>query len=103
MSTILAIVVVAIVLFLLFKVFKLVLRLLLVVVFLGIAYLTNPDLEDHQQAVKEKAESNNTSLSGKTVAVSDYLIFSFTRIIEGDDDKLVGVGLFTVVWIFRTP
>jgi hypothetical protein len=101
MTTILAIIVIAIVLFLLFKVFKIVLRIALVAVFLILAYITNPDTQEHIHAVEVKAEKTGASLRHKEVKVNDFKIFSLTKIVADDEEKLVGAGLFTKVWIFR--
>lgn len=101
MELILTIVVVVVVLFILFKVFKIAIRLALVFVFLVIAYFTNPNADDHRRAVKEKALETNVKLNGRTIQISDYKIFSLTKLVSDEEEKLVGVGLFTKVWIFR--
>lgn len=99
--TILVIAAVIIVLYILFKIFKLITRLLLIAVFLIIAYFTNPGLEKHTQAVQAKAEKDNVKFRNKSVTVSDFKIFSLTKVSSEDDERLVGAGLFTRVWIFR--
>ena len=99
--TILVIAAVIVVLYILFKIFKLITRLLLIAIFLIIAYLTNPSLEKHTLKVKEKAEKDHVKFGNKSVAISDFKIFSLTKIVHGDDERLVGAGLFTRVWIFR--
>jgi ABC-type multidrug transport system fused ATPase/permease subunit len=99
--TVLIIAAVIVVLYILFKIFKLITRLLLIAIFLVLAYLTNPGLEKHQQAVEKKAERTNTKLRGRNVSVSDFKIFSLTKISDDDHNKVVGAGLFTKVWIFR--
>jgi hypothetical protein len=100
--TILVIAAVIVVLYILFKIFKLITRLLLIAIFLIIAYLTNPGIEKHTLAVKTKAEKNNVKFHNKNVTVSDFKIFSLTKVTSDDHERLVGVGLFTRVWIFRT-
>lgn len=99
--TILVIAAVIVVLYILFKIFKLITRLLLIAVFLIIAYLTNPSLEKHTLAVKAKAEKDNVKFQNKSVTVNDFKIFSLTKVTSDDDKRLVGAGLFTRVWIFR--
>lgn len=99
--TILVVAAVIVVLYILFKIFKLITRLLFIAIFLVIAYLTNPGLEKHTLKVKEKAAHDNAKLRNKSVAISDFKIFSLTKVVDGDDERLVGAGLFTRVWIFR--
>lgn len=100
MSTLLTIVAVIIVFIILFKVFKLLLRLLIVAVFLLLAYLTNPGLEQHRQAVLRKAEKNNHPLTDQTIVIDDYLVFSLTRIEDENRSKVIGAGAFTQVVVF---
>jgi hypothetical protein len=100
MSTLIAIVAIAIVLFLLFKVFKVVVRIILALVFFGLAYLTNPDRIDHEIAIEEESKRSNISIAGKHILVKDFKIFSLSKISEGEDDKLVAAGLFNRVWVF---
>jgi hypothetical protein len=99
--TILVIAAVIVVLYILFKIFKLITRLLLIAIFLIIAYVTNPGIEKHTTAVKEKAEKEDIKIHNKSVAISDFKIFSLTKVVDGEDERLVGAGLFTRVWIFR--
>lgn len=100
MSTIIAVIAIVIVLFLLFKVFKVVIRIILALIFLGLAYLTNPDQIDHEIAIDEKAKRSNIDLKGRHIFVKNFKIFSVSKISSGDDDKVVGAGLFNKVWIF---
>jgi hypothetical protein len=99
--TILAVVALAIVFYLLFKVFKFITRLILVIIFLAIAYFTNPSLVRHEAAVQTKVEEDGTSLEGWTVTVMDLKVASITRLTQHGSSKVVGVGAFTKVWIFR--
>lgn len=101
LSTVLTILVIIVVFIVLFKVFKLILRLLLVVVFLFLAWITNPTLEQHQEAVSRKAEKTNASIRLNSVVADDYYIFSLTK-LEGDD-HVIGAGAFTQVFIFGNP
>jgi|SRR5690606_15869172 len=100
MTTLLTIVVVIIVLIILFKVFKLMLRLLVVAVFLFLAYITNPVLEQHQQAVAQKAIKNNSNVKMSSVEADDYWVFSLTRITTQERTRVIGAGAFTQVIIF---
>jgi len=102
-STIITIAVVIVIFIVLYKVFKWVLRLLVLVAFLLIAFVTNPSTEAHQQAVERKAEKENINLKRVTVEVDDYFVFSLTHTVKDDERKLVGAGAFTQVYIFREP
>lgn len=103
LNTILTIAAVVVVFIILFKVFKWVLRLLVVVVFLLIAFVTNPTPEQHQEALARKADQNNVDIRGKKIVVDDYYVFSLTHVLENDEDKVIGAGAFTQVVIFRNP
>jgi hypothetical protein len=98
MSTVLTIAAVVVILFLLFKVFKLITRLVLIAVFLLAAFLTNPKLEKHKEAVREKPGIH----LGK-VTVKDLWIASLTQYTNLEGTKTIGFGLFTQVFIFRDP
>ncbi|HEY9005729.1 hypothetical protein [Ohtaekwangia sp.] len=100
--TILVIAAVIVVLYILFKIFKLITRLLLIAIFLVIAYFTNPGQLRHQHAVDEKAEKTGIKLHGRNVSVRDFKIFSITQISDHRDKKTVGAGMFMKVWIFRS-
>ncbi|WP_331970969.1 hypothetical protein [Ohtaekwangia sp.] len=100
--TILVIAAVIVVLYILFKIFKLITRLLLIAIFLILAWLTNPNLTQHQKAVDKKAEEQSIKLHNREVAVHDFKIFSLTAIRNDGSNKTVGVGMFMKVWIFRS-
>ncbi len=102
-STILTIAVVVVIFIILFRVFKWVLRLLVVVAFLLIAFVTNPTPDVHQQAVERMAEKENIDISGVETEVDDYYVFSLTHSVKGDERKVIGAGAFTQVVIFREP
>jgi len=78
-------------------------RLLLVGVFLFIAFLTNPGEEEHREAAHIKAEENDISMKDKTITVKDYWICSLTSSVEKEQQKIIGAGAFTQVFIFREP
>jgi hypothetical protein len=100
-STGLAIVAIAVILYILFKVFKFITRLILIVIFLVLAYVTNPSIIRHQAAIDARAEKTNASLKGWDLKVTDLRIASITKITDGTETKIVGLGAFTRVWIFR--
>ena len=101
--TILAIIAVIVVLFLLFKVFKLLTRIILVAVFLLIAFLTNPGDKKHQEAVDKKAREGKIKLITPRVKVKDLWVASLTQVKDDGDEKTIGIGLFTKVFVFRDP
>jgi hypothetical protein len=102
MQIILIVIVGAVVLYLLFKAAKIMLRIVIVLVILGIAFLTNPELGKHREAVDRKAETNDVNLSKQEITRDDYKLFSLTRIQEDDSQpSLIGIGAFTRVWIFK--
>ena len=102
MNTILIVVAAAIILFVIFKMMKVILRIALVALVFIIAYLTNPDLEHHQQAVKKKAEAESLKINKSRVHIRDYKVFSLTKVAYEEEESLVGIGAFTRVWIFRS-
>lgn len=100
LTTIITVLVVIVIFIVLFKVFKLLMRILLVVVFLGLAWLTNPDQSDHWNAVEKKYP--DTHAVSKHCDRDNYYIFGLTRWHSGDT-KVIGAGAFTQVIIFRSP
>lgn len=102
LNTILVIVAIAILLFVAFKMIKVILRVAFVVLLLLIAYFTNPALERHQQAVEKKAEEESTKVNLRHVHVSDYKVFSITKINRKEGERWVGIGAFTKVWIVKS-
>ncbi len=102
-STIITIAVIIVVFIILFKVFKWVLRLLVLVVFLLIAFVTNPPVEAHREAVERKAAKENSDVEHVTIEADDYYVFSLTHSVTRGERKLIGAGAFTQVVIFRQP
>lgn len=102
--TLLTLVAVIVILFVLFKVFKLLTRIVLIAVFLGIAFLTNPKEEKHQWAAQEKARVEQITLKPERIKIKDLKVASLTLYEHPDGDyKTIGVGMFTKVFIFRNP
>jgi hypothetical protein len=100
LATFFTVIIVIIVFIILFKVFKWLMRILLIVVFLGIAWLTNPETTDHIDAV-EKAYPDVHAVA-KHCNANDFFFFSLTEWMHGEP-KVIGVGAFTQVIIFRSP
>jgi predicted membrane protein len=98
MNTFLTILAVVIVLFILYRIFKLLFSVIISVVFVIAAYITNPSVDEHQEAVQKKAESTSVSVNNKNITVKDYWIFSLTEL--GREKKVVGAGAFSHVFIF---
>lgn len=103
MTTILTIAAIIVVLIILFKVFKIAVQLLFFAAFLFVAFLLNPDEEKHRQAVIDKAGRNGVSLKNKHVTAEDYWIFSLTHLKDGNEQRTIGAGAFTYVFIFGRP
>jgi hypothetical protein len=102
-STGITIAVVVVAFIILFMIFKWVLRLLVVVAFLFVAYITNPPLEKHIYAVESKAEKDGFSFSASSIQIDDYYVFSLTRVVRADETRVIGAGAFTQVVIFSRP
>jgi hypothetical protein len=100
LTTVITILVVVVVFIILFKVFKWLMRILLIVVFLGLAWLTNPDTTDHCHAVEEKYPDVPAIV--KHCNRNNYYVFGLTEWTDGDT-KVIGAGAFTQVIIFRSP
>jgi hypothetical protein len=98
-TTILTIAAIIVVFIILFLIFKFLMRLLLIVVFLFLAWITNPDVDDHYQAVS--AEFPEQKIKPNDVTVDDYYVFSLTK-INSEESKVIGAGAFTRVFIFGT-
>lgn len=104
MSTFITILAIVVILFIAFKVFKLITRILLIVFFLGIAWLTNPSIKKHEAAVMKRAQEKDLQTSTADVVVKNLQVASVTQIQTTDHDtKAIGIGLFTQVFIFRDP
>ena len=101
MQIILIVVVAAVVLYILFKAAKLLLRIVLVLVILGVAYLTNPDLGKHREAVDQKSKAFDIDVSHDEITRTDYKLFSLTKRSDDGHESLIGIGAFTKVWIFK--
>lgn len=102
-STGITIAVIVIIFIILFMVFKWMLRLLVVVAFLFIAYVTNPPPEKHLYAVEVKAEKEGFNSRTNNIHVDDYYVFSLTRVVRGNETRVIGAGAFTQVFIFSRP
>lgn len=100
---ILAIIAAVIVLYILFRIFKFIISIVLIAAFLFVAFVTNPTVEIHEEAVRQKAEAENISMKKKTVETDNFYVFSLTKVVSDSEKKLVGAGAFTKVLIFRNP
>jgi hypothetical protein len=96
MHIILIVVVAALVLYILFKAAKVMIKVIAVLAILLAAYLTNPDVADHHAAVQEKA-GEDVSVRFHDITIKDFKLFSLTQ----NKDGIIGIGIFTKVWIFR--
>lgn len=92
-----------IIFFVLYKIFRFVISLLLICLFLVVAYFTNPTEEQHRRAALQKAERTDSSMRGKKARRENYYVFSLTRIDHQDGHKIIGAGAFTQVFIFSKP
>lgn len=101
MQIILIVVVAAVVLYILFKAAKILLRIVLLLVILGVAYLTNPELGKHREAVDQKASTYDVDVSNNEITRTDYKLFSLTKTLDDGHESLIGIGAFTKVWIFK--
>src|SRR5689334_23316948 len=97
MQIILIVIVAAVVLYILFKAAKLMLRILLIVAILAVAYFTNPELGKHREAVEKKANTYDVDISNDEITRTDYKLFSLTK----SQESLIGIGAFTRVWVFK--
>jgi uncharacterized membrane protein len=102
MNYLISIVVIVVVFIILYKVFQWVFKLLVLAIFLAIAFYTNPTEEQHKAAVVRKAEKNDISMKGKLVDRENYIVFSLTKLSHQERSTVVGVGAFTKVLIFDT-
>jgi hypothetical protein len=100
LTTIITILVVIVVFVILFKIFRWLMRLILIVVFLGLAWVTNPDATDHCTAVEKKYPGTHSAI--KHCNVNDYYVFGLTEWTNGET-RVIGAGAFTQVIIFRSP
>jgi hypothetical protein len=100
---ILVFIVVVIVFIILYKIFKFLISILLIGVFVILAYFTNPTEEMHRAAVLRKAEQEDIPMRNKKVVRDNYYVFSLTKIRHADESKVVGAGGFTQVIIFSKP
>jgi hypothetical protein len=96
-------VVVIIIFIILYKVFRFIVTMLLICVFLLVAYLTNPTEDVHKVAVSAKADQHDVKLRGKKVVRENYYLFSITGLDEGEEYRVIGAGAFTRVIIFSKP
>lgn len=104
MSTILLILAIIVILFVAFKIFKLITRIILIAVVLGIAFLTNPDQHQHEDAVRKRDGGKLAAIIPGRIAVKNLHVASITQIKSlNGDTKNIGVGMFTQVFIFRDP
>lgn len=97
MHLILVVIVIAVVLYILFKAAKVMIKVVAVLAILLAAYFTNPDIDDHRDAVAKKAAAENISFERNTINIKDWKVMSVT---EGENG-IIGIGAFTKVWIFR--
>jgi uncharacterized protein YacL len=92
-----------IIIIILFKIFKAFLKWIgiLLIVFLVLAYFTNPDESKHRESLNNMVKDLPVKkIKKKSVKVEDYKIFSITKVTVEGKEKIVGVGAFGKVWYF---
>ena len=99
MEIIIIIGVALVVLFILFRIFKAFLKwgIIILILFLVIAYFTNPEAVTRHKVLKDVVKKNITD---KLVKIDDYKIFSLTKVKVKGEEKIVGIGAFGKVWYF---
>lgn len=101
MHIILIVIVAGVVLYILYKAAKMLLRIVLLLIILGVAFLTNPELGAHRKAVEIKAIERDVDVSTHVIDRADYKVFSLTKSRHDGKESLIGIGAFTKVWIFK--
>ena len=87
----------------LYKIFKFLVSFVVIAVLVLVAYLTNPSEEKHREMVRQKATLGHVSMLTKKVSRENFYLVSLTRVSELGDDRIVGAGAFTQVYIFGNP
>jgi len=102
MENFIVIAVVVVVLYIVFRIFKTLLKwlLIVVVVFVAIAYFSNPDFNDHRDKLTGMRKDIAQEIKDKKVKFDDYKVFSLTKKKVNGKEKIVGVGAFGKVWYF---
>jgi hypothetical protein len=98
MEILLIVGIVLVVLFILFRIFKAFLKwgIIILILFLVVAYFTNPKEFTHHEGLKKIVDENITD----KLKIDDYKIFSLTKVKVKGEERIVGVGVFGKVWYF---
>jgi len=91
------------VLYLLFRLFKAFIKwgIIILVLFLAVAYFTNPEESFHLKSLQDTAKNLSIrKIKEKFIKVDDYKIFSLVKVKVDGEEKTVGVGAFGKVWYF---
>ena len=90
-------------LFILFRIFKAFVKwgIIILLIALVAAYLTNPRETVHRESFKVKAkELSLKKIRQKDLTIDDYKLFSLSKIQAEGERKIVGIGAFGTVWYF---
>lgn len=90
--------IVLVVLFILFRIFKAFLKwgIIILILFLVVAYFTNPKEATHHQGLKKIIKENIPH----KLKIDDYKVFSLVKTKVKEEEKIVGIGAFGKVWYF---
>lgn len=103
MELIIIVVIGILVLFFLFKLVKAFLKwsIILLIACLVVAYFTNPQEAKHMESLSETVKDLPVKkVRKKFVHVTDYKIFSLTKVTVDGKEKIVGIGAFGKIWYF---
>ncbi len=89
--------------FLLFRLLKAFIKwgIIIILIFLAVAYFTNPEESFHLKNLKDTAKDLSLrKIKEKAVKIDDYKIFSLVKVKIDGEESIVGIGAFGKVWYF---
>jgi hypothetical protein len=89
--------------FLLFRLLRAFIKwgIIIILIFLAVAYFTNPEKSFHLKNLKDTAKNLSLrKIKEKAVKIDDYKFFSLVKVKVDGEERIVGIGAFGKVWYF---
>jgi hypothetical protein len=102
LNTILVIAASILAVYIVFKILKTLVKWVIIIglVVLVIAFLSNPKEADHRSQLKALIPDVSVKIKDNAIQVDDYQVFSVTKVTVDGKERIAGVGAFGKVWYF---
>ncbi|MBL7858649.1 MAG: hypothetical protein JNM57_13255 [Cyclobacteriaceae bacterium] len=103
MNALIVIAVALVAVYIIYRILKTLVKWVIIIglVALAFAYLSNPTESDHRSQLKSLLPDIAVQVQDDAVKVDDYKVFSLAKVTRNGNEKISGIGAFGKVWLFE--